>query len=128
MTLLNSYKIQSAVTICTCQYVFSHKFLLQDLPSGHNILQSILPGSSEVRLAVGRQTLPWSGCLKLGIEQRAAKRDAQSPFRPCVCPKAAGPSLSACSTEPPERPTPQAQTVNAQAHWHKHAALVHKHC
>lgn len=70
----------------------------------------------------GPQTLPWSGCLKLDIEQRAERHDAQSPFRQCVHPTGAGPFLLTCSDELLERPTPQALTVNAQAHKQKQAA------
>lgn len=60
-------------------------------------------------------TVPWSGWLKLGTEQRVARHDAQNPCRPRVHPTAAGPSLSACSAELRERLTPQAQTGRAQA-------------
>ena len=60
-------------------------------------------------------TVPWSGWLKLGTEQRVARHGAQNPCRPPVHPTAAGPSLSACSAEPRERLTPQAQTGRAQA-------------
>lgn len=60
-------------------------------------------------------TVPWSGWLKLGTEQRAATHGAQNPCRPRVHPTAAGPSLSACSAESRERLTPQAQTGRAQA-------------
>lgn len=60
-------------------------------------------------------TVPWSGWLKLGTEQRVARHGAQNPCRPLVHPTAAWPSLSACSAEPRERLTPQAQTGRAQA-------------
>ena len=60
-------------------------------------------------------TLPWSGWLKLGTEQRAARHGAQNPCRPSVHPTTAGPSLSACSAELRKRLTPQAQTGRAQA-------------
>ena len=60
-------------------------------------------------------TVPWSGWLKLGTEQRVARHGEQNPCRPRVHPTAAGPSLSACSAEPHERLTPQAQTGRAQA-------------
>lgn len=60
-------------------------------------------------------TVPWSGWLKLGTEQRAARHGAQNPCRPRVHPTAAGPSLSACSAESCERLILQAQTGRAQA-------------
>ena len=60
-------------------------------------------------------TVPLSGWLKLGTEQRVARHGAQNPCRPHVHPTAAGPSLSACSAESLERLTPQAQTGRAQA-------------